>query len=30
MFIPALALLGLLAYGQLRRRAREEVAGQAA
>jgi TRAP-type uncharacterized transport system fused permease subunit len=30
MFIPALALLGLLAYGQLRRRAREEAAGQAA
>ena len=30
MFIPALALLGLLAFGQLRRRAREEAAGQPA
>src|SRR6056297_3208586 len=30
MFIPALALLGLLAFGQLRRRAREEATGQPA
>ncbi|MBU2954362.1 TRAP transporter permease [Marinobacter sp. F3R08] len=30
MFIPALVLLGLLAFGQLRRRAREEEAGQPA
>ncbi|MEC7728990.1 MAG: TRAP transporter permease [Pseudomonadota bacterium] len=30
MFIPALVLLGLLAYGQLRRRAREEALGEAA
>jgi TRAP-type uncharacterized transport system fused permease subunit len=30
MFIPALVLLGLLAFGQLRRRAREEAAGQPA
>lgn len=30
MFIPALALLGFLAFGQLRRRAREEAAGQPA
>lgn len=30
MFIPALILLGALAFGQLRRRAREEAAGQPA